>query len=124
MSGIGTANLEFTKEASQILGAQCAPGQQHETMFANGPMFQPTEKQVNSILGQKLTPCTVLATYVNVSTDKERNSTTHNHYNAAVVSGNFGKGRLIVFGPHPEASSGPWKECIRSAVAWCTNCSK
>lgn len=36
----------------------------------------------------------------------------------AVVCGEFGKGRLIVFGPHPECSSYDLIPMIRRALYW------
>jgi len=99
--GIGSAKLEFTKDATAILGPQCSPGKVHETMFANGPLFQSSKNETNHILHEKLSECVVLAQYKEISTDKSKNSKQYREYKIAAVASQFGTGRLIVFGPHP-----------------------
>jgi len=70
-------------------------------------------------LEKKLEDCTILGIYQKVITDKTQKDSFDDGFSAAIVAGNFGKGHVVVFGPHPEASGPKFQNSIKYAVRWC-----
>jgi len=89
--------------------------------FANGPVFQPTGDQRNMIMDKALDKSIVLGWYETVKTDKANKSfKEEKSFSAAIIAGTFGKGRIVLYGPHPEASGLVFQNTILSTVSWCS----
>jgi len=103
------------------LGEQFSENKTVDMHFANGPLFCSAKNERNQLLKMNLPECTVLGTYQSIKTDKSaKRGTPWTTHNAAVVAGTFGNGRIVVFGPHPEASGAAVRACIKPAVLWCS----
>jgi len=103
--GDGNTTVVLTQDGEHGLAGVKAARLRHQFIFyANGPVM------ANSANISKMTPETadpvVLATFGTTSVPAEANYTGPNAGGgeAAIVSNLFGRGRVLVSGPHPEAS--------------------
>lgn len=135
VKGVGRADVRVLPGCSEVFGD--AAGKQLSLYFANGACFAPAEG-CRHCDGTLLEACTPLVEYKSVQTrsfnvkfgDKEgegslksletgesgRGGSVPPRY--AAVGGTFGKGRIVAFGPHPEASGSVAAELVRRAVEW------
>jgi len=119
--GTGRAKVHFNKKAGEIFGVEYSNTTQ-ELFWANGPLFDiSSQKMKNTVLNQPLDQCIELCSFESISVDEKVMSLQDFPYKTAALASAFGKGRLIVFGPHPEASGLEFKKCILSAISWCAN---
>jgi putative intracellular protease/amidase len=94
--GKGLVKVELTPEGREIFGEEFAV---LETRFNNGPVYD----EVNSLVGTNASSHRVLARFQSATTDKE--GVTHDVMvgSPAIVSGEFGQGRILAVSPHPES---------------------
>ena len=94
--GKGMVKVELTPEGREIFGEEFAV---LETRYNNGPVYD----EVNSLVGTNASSHRVLARFQSATTDKE--GVTHDVMvgSPAIVSGEWGKGRILTISPHPES---------------------
>ncbi len=104
--GNGNVKIKLTAEGQQEL-----PGTQTEEKleYHQGPLLMPGDRT-------DLPPVTVLASY---ETEIAKNGAPHGVMpgTAAIVSAPYGKGKVFVFGPHPEMTKGQEK-MVEDALMW------
>jgi hypothetical protein len=116
--GIGCMKIKTSEKAGTVFGDEFT-NTFMEVFWANGPIFQRITGAKNSILGVDLTKCDVLATTHSITHDDKETSLVNKRHNIAALSGVFGSGRIVIFGPHPEASGLRFKSCIVNSIMWC-----
>ena len=104
--GRGTVRMELTDAGRASLADRTGS---FGVLYANGPVLAPFGDDV-------LPDYETLAVY---RTELARNGTPRGIMvgSPAIVRGEFGKGRVICFGPHPEQTRG-LHDLVRRAVAW------
>eukprot|EP01121_Diplochlamys_sp_Union-15-3_P005162 TRINITY_DN15502_c0_g1_i1.p1 TRINITY_DN15502_c0_g1~~TRINITY_DN15502_c0_g1_i1.p1 ORF type:complete len:324 (-),score=69.20 TRINITY_DN15502_c0_g1_i1:3-917(-) len=118
--GIGTINVTFDHKAIEVFGASSEILNAKLSMyFANGPMYRPKEGTKNMFLGLDIPKAEILVRFLDFSTDKTKKPSVSNWPGAAVAA-DFGKGRVVAFGPHPEASGNAWVPLIKNSLIWST----
>jgi len=110
--GVGKATVQISNE-SDYLGAKGK-----DLFFANGPMFNShNSKGFNTLINQETQAPQVLAEYIEISTPQAQAPKKQlKQFPAAVVAGQFGNGKIVCFGPHPEASGLQWGRCLSHTV--------
>ncbi len=105
--GTGQVEIELTPEGRTLFGRPDTA--RLEIRFAQGPILAPGEKKGPA-------PYTVLAWY-RTGIGKNGADPKTMVDTPAIVSGEFGKGRAVVFSPHPEQTPGLHDLLLR-AVRW------
>ena len=117
LPGIGSADVELTERGKEIFGMESCPAPLY---FANGPMFKEDVKEGSSFKfnGKNLKhgkpEC--LVRYKSIKTDQKELKQGEIEYDVACFCSSFGKGTLLCFGPHPEASGKGWTKAIQNAI--------
>ena len=106
MRGKGDVKIEFTGKGREILGL---PSGQLDIRYANGPILVPAKND-------GIADFEPLAFFRTEFAEHESPKGVMIN-SAAIVSGSFGKGRLIVSSPHPEQTPG-MEGLIEHAVRW------
>lgn len=102
-SGSGIVDLAFTRAASDAIGI----GDQRRIKFSGGPRIDPATLPETS---------SVWATFCD-DLPRSNKEPLRLAGQAAVVAASFGKGRVVLFSPHPERWPGP-REALRNALYW------
>lgn len=118
IDGVGSMQVKTTKKAAEVIGEEFA-NKTIDLFWANGAILKPISTAKNHILNYSIPDCEVLGTTVSITLEGKEKSLEGIQHNAAILSGNFGAGRVVIFGPHPEASGMRFKACISNAVLWC-----
>jgi glutamine amidotransferase-like uncharacterized protein len=109
MRGKGDVQVEFTELGRQILGTTEG---QHPVRYANGPVFQPANQEE---IGD-FKPLAIFRTEL-----AENGSPVGAMVGAAaMVAGDYGKGRVFCSSPHPEQTQG-MEGIVERAVRWVAN---
>eukprot|EP01012_Entosiphon_sulcatum_P003643 TRINITY_DN11227_c0_g1_i1.p1 TRINITY_DN11227_c0_g1~~TRINITY_DN11227_c0_g1_i1.p1 ORF type:complete len:682 (+),score=110.83 TRINITY_DN11227_c0_g1_i1:27-2072(+) len=112
VAGRGGAAVRLTSKGCEVLGGTT---QELSMFFSNGPLLTPAVRH-NRLYDSFLPQAQVLASYERVVTTTCKLETPEA---AAIVASNFGEGRVIIFGPHPEVSGGGvFNSMVRNAVFW------
>ena len=107
--GSGDLNISFTKDAKEILGIE---PHIHRVDYHNGPVMVPG----GPIPGANFK---VVATYYSdVNAGPKPRATMAGK--AAIVAGNYGQGRIVAIGPHPEKDVGD-HSILKGALRYVTN---
>jgi glutamine amidotransferase-like uncharacterized protein len=108
--GKGMVKVELTPEGREIFGEEFAV---LETRYNNGPVYD----EINSLVGTNASSHRVLARFQSATTDKE--GVTHDVMvgSPAIVSGEWGKGRILAISPHPE-SHPELNALVARALTW------
>lgn len=106
MRGQGDVQVEFTELGRQILGM---PAGLLPVRYANGPVFQPADKDE---IGD-FQPLAIFRTELAENGSPVGVMTG----SAAMVAGSYGKGRVLCSSPHPEQTQG-MEQFIERAVRW------
>jgi glutamine amidotransferase-like uncharacterized protein len=103
--GRGDVILDVTPEGQKELHEPAKT----TVMYHQGPLLAPGDRT-------DLPPYTLLATY---ETEVAKNGAPHGvmRGTAAIASSMYGKGRVFVFGPHPEQTRGQ-EGMVRAALLW------
>lgn len=114
--GFGVARCRALAATAQVLGA-CEGA---SLVYHNGVTFGQPAELFNACVDevvQRATPLLALE-----SLDLQSGGTLHRINGSssyAAAAGTFGSGRVVAFGPHPEATEGSvGRQLLRSAVAW------
>ncbi len=114
--GYGVARCRALPSTEQLLGA-CEGA---SLVYHNGVTFGPPAELINACVDDVVprgTPLLSLESLELRSGGTARSTDSSRRYAAA--AGTFGSGRLVAFGPHPEATEGPvGRQLVRSAVGW------
>lgn len=108
--GKGMVQVELTPEGREIFGEEFAT---LETRYNNGPIYD----EANSLVGTDQSSHRVLARFRSATTDKE--GVTHDIMvgSPAILSGEWGQGRILTISPHPE-SHPQLNDLVAKAIAW------
>ncbi|MBI5772178.1 MAG: biofilm PGA synthesis protein PgaB [Verrucomicrobia bacterium] len=107
MRGRGDVQMELTDEGKRIFGDRHAG--QFTVLYANGPVLKPSTNA-------SIPDFRPLALF---RTEKAENNTPKGLMvnSPAAAAGEFGKGRVLVFSPHPEQTDG-LEDLVIRAVEW------
>ncbi|MGB2822457.1 MAG: BPL-N domain-containing protein, partial [Phycisphaerae bacterium] len=104
--GTGVVKMELSGAGREMLGG---PEGEIDIQYANGPILAPAE-------ANDLPPVTVLAHFRTEKADHGAPKGVMTGTPAA-VSGTFGRGRVVIFSPHPDKTE-PLYGMVRRAVQW------
>ena len=117
--GVGSASTNFQNDTNWL---EKSFSDKNELYFANGPMFCIPDKQngYNKLIKKKTNTPNFIAKYTSINTDKNKCSDDHMaNFPGAIIEGNFGDGKVICFGPHPEASSNWPPQLVNAILSTC-----
>jgi glutamine amidotransferase-like uncharacterized protein len=104
--GRGVVEIELTAEGRQILGAQ---GLRYEVRYHNGPILVPAH-------APELDGFQTLARFTTeIAEGSARKGVMID--SPAIICGNFGKGRVVLFSPHPDQTPG-LETFVSQAARW------
>ena len=110
------ARCRALASSEQVFG----PCEDVSLVYHNGVTFGPPTELTNACMNDvvpRATPLLALESLELQSGGTPRSLDGSSRYAAA--AGTFGSGRLVAFGPHPEATAGPvGRQLVRSAVSW------
>eukprot|EP00746_Dinoflagellata_sp_MGD_P165666 gnl/MRDRNA2_/MRDRNA2_95080_c0_seq1.p1 gnl/MRDRNA2_/MRDRNA2_95080_c0~~gnl/MRDRNA2_/MRDRNA2_95080_c0_seq1.p1 ORF type:complete len:378 (+),score=54.05 gnl/MRDRNA2_/MRDRNA2_95080_c0_seq1:208-1341(+) len=110
VAGKGRATCSVTDVGRKVLGDLRKPFDLH---YQNGMTFSET-----TLISEALPAATPLLQLHALNLDKRRWVPSAPTY--AAVAGEFGRGRVVVFGPHPEATGNDEATCLlQNALDWC-----
>ena len=104
--GEGNVQMELTEKGREILGEVPA---MVELRYANGPIFSPA--------GQENLPAYVPLAFFRTEIAKYEPQEGTMINTPAIIASEFGRGRVILVSPHPEASA-KLESLVRRAVTW------
>jgi glutamine amidotransferase-like uncharacterized protein len=117
--GQGEAQVTFTPKGREILGIDAPTVAVMPMYYSNGCLFSPSKSLKNEKLKLTLPSAENLIEFKKLVTSKTTKTSFESHSGAA-ISSLVGKGRVIIFGPHPEASAG-FRHIIKNALFWTMN---
>jgi hypothetical protein len=131
VAGTGTAVVKPTGAAAEVFGSEATAAADGASLFFNnGPLFAPAATR-NGVLSSdsssadsfsgKIRPARELLRFTHLSTNKADASTCSaaiDAHPAAAVASDVGNGRVVVFGPHPEASGGVGAALVVGALRY------
>jgi len=91
--------------------------------YGNGCLFHPKNSLENNFLKLHLPKADILVNYKDLVTDKSHPVSVKDKitkYPGAAICTELGTGKIIIFGPHPEASGG-FHGIIKNCLFWVTN---
>eukprot|EP01130_Rhizamoeba_saxonica_P003832 TRINITY_DN1588_c0_g1_i2.p1 TRINITY_DN1588_c0_g1~~TRINITY_DN1588_c0_g1_i2.p1 ORF type:complete len:213 (-),score=51.84 TRINITY_DN1588_c0_g1_i2:79-717(-) len=127
--GTGKVHVTFTDKGREIFDLQVPESEQWSMYFANGALFKMEEGCTNCILDIPITQYDSLITYKSfkgrnivpnhpVIEGVELVSDNFHDFPSAAICGEFGEGRVICFGPHPELSGPSFIDIIVQSIQW------
>jgi hypothetical protein len=118
--GVGYANLKLVSNFQRFIGVfSAAPS---KIFFANGPRFGiPASMKPSKLFGNPVP----IAVYERVEVtqhsqraDEKHVQTDFDDCEVAIAASSYGDGKMILFGPHPEASGLDWQAALVHALVW------
>lgn len=120
--GVGEAKvtIESTEFTKRVLG-EAAHHTEVTLHFANGACFGPSLSALSPVQGHSTPPAhfTPLLRYTSVTTQQHHRTFEGDDVSIAGCAAVCGQGRVVVFGPHPEASDWRGHLIVRNSILWC-----